>query len=182
MLTIIVSGEEVFNEQTSEFSSVGDFELHLEHSLISLSKWESKFQKPFLADDNKPNEELFWYIRAMILDPVYPEDLFIRLTSENLNTINEYIESTQSATTFGTMPEIKKRSRGETITSELIYYWMVIFRIPFETETWHLNRLFSLIRICNLKQQKPKKMSRHEVAQRNRELNAQRRAEYGTSG
>jgi len=182
MLTVIVSGDEIFNEETSEFSSVGDFVLELEHSLLSLSKWESKFEKPFLGKDEKTAEELMWYVRAMILNPIYPSDLFARLSRENLDEINAYIESKQSATTFGHMPEHRTRGRAETITSELIYYWLVAFNIPFETETWHLNRLFSLIRICNIKQSKPTKMSRNEVAQRNRELNAQRRAQLGTSG
>jgi len=182
MLTVIVSGDEVFNEETSEFSSVGDFVLELEHSLVSLSKWESKFEKPFLAAGDKTADEILWYVKAMILNPIYPEDLWVRLSQQNLDDINQYIESKQSATTFGLMPEHRSRGRAETITSELIYYWLVAFNIPFETETWHLNRLFSLIRICNIKQSKPKKMSRNEVAQRNRELNAQRRQQLGTSG
>lgn len=182
MLILIVPGDEVYNEITSEFETVGDVVLHLEHSLLSLSKWESKFQKPFLGPEKKTPEELLSYVEAMILDKTYPEDLFNRLTSENLDAIDAYIESKQSATTFGRMPEHKTRGRAEIITSELIYYWMVAFNIPFETESWHLNRLFSLIRICNLKNSKPQKMSRNEIAQRNRELNAQRRAQLGTTG
>ena len=182
MLTVIVSGTEIYNEETEEFGSFDDFTLELEHSLISLSKWESKFQKPFLAKENKTAEETLWYVKAMILNPMYPTDLFQRLTQENLDEINAYIESSQSATTFGTMPDSKGRGSPETITSELIYYWMIAFNIPFETQYWHLNRLFSLIRICNTKQSKPRKMSKAEVAQRNRDLNAQRRAQLGTSG
>lgn len=182
MLTLKLIGTEVFNEETSEFSSVGDFVLELEHSLLSLSKWESKFEKPFLGPNDKTHEEILWYVQAMILNPIYPEDIWARLSQENLDQINAYIESKHSATTFGQMPEHKTRGRAEIITSELIYYWLVAFNIPFETETWHLNRLFSLIRICNIKQGKQRKMSRNEVAQRNRELNAQRRAQLGTSG
>jgi hypothetical protein len=182
MLVINVSGEEVFNEETSEFSTVGDFDLQLEHSLLSLSKWESKFQKPFLGKEVKTADETLWYVIAMILNDFYPADLWERLTQKNLDQINEYIESPQSATTFGVMPEMRTRGKSETITSELIYYWLVAFNIPFETEKWHLNRLFSLIRICNMKNSKPKKMSRSEIAQRNRELNAQRRSQLGTSG
>jgi hypothetical protein len=154
----------------------------LEHSLISLSKWESIFEKPFLGPEPKTREEVLGYIKTMILTPDFPEDVLLKLSKSNFDEINAYIDSAQSATTFGVMPEQKHRSRGETITSELIYYWMVTFNIPFECESWHLNRLFSLIRICNLKNSKPKKMSRSELATRNRQLNEKRRAELGTSG
>lgn len=180
MLKLHVIGEELFNEETSEFQTVGDVDLDLEHSLISLSKWESKFKKPFLNSDSKTSEELLQYIEAMIITPVYPSDIVYNLSTANLKEINEYIESSESATTFGSMPETK--GRGEVITSELIYYWMVAFNIPFECERWHLNRLFSLIRICNIKNSPPKKMSRREIASRNRELNKARRAELNTSG
>ena len=180
MLRLVVVGTEFFDEETETFESVGDFELELEHSLVSLSKWESKYQKPFLTNESKTSREIFSYIDAMILTPIYPDDLFSRLSQTNLNEINAYIESKESATTFGSMPE--RRGRGETITSELIYYWMVAFNIPFECERWHLNRLFALIRICNIKNSKPKKMSRNEIAQRNRELNARRKAEFNTRG
>ena len=180
MLKLLVIGEEFYNEETQEFGSVGDVELELEHSLISLSKWESKYQKPFLSNEKKTSEEIFFYVESMIISPIYPNDLIVRLSNENIKTINEYIDSKQSATTFGSMPE--RKGRGEVITSELIYYWMVAFNIPFECEYWHLNRLFALIRICNIKNSKPKKMGRHEIASRNRELNAIRKAQYGTSG
>lgn len=180
MLKLLVIGDEFFNEETSEFESHGDVELELEHSLISLSKWESKYQKPFLNTEAKTSEEIFYYVQAMILTPIYPNDIMFRLSKENINTINAYIDSKESATTFGSMPE--RKGRGEVITSELIYYWMVAFNIPFECEYWHLNRLFALIRICNIKNSKPKRMSRNEIASRNRELNAIRRAQYNTSG
>jgi hypothetical protein len=180
MLRIIVLGEEFFNEETETFETVGDFELKLEHSLISLSKWESKHQTPFLTNQAKTSKEIFSYIECMIINNKYPENLFARLSRKNIEEINRYIDSKESATTFGAMPE--RRGRGEVITSELIYYWMVAFNIPFECEKWHLNRLFALIRICNLKNQKPKKMTRNEIAQRNRELNDRRRAELNTRG
>jgi hypothetical protein len=179
MLTIIVSGNEFFNEETEEFESHGDIVLNLEHSLISLSKWESEFEKPFLGDSKKTPEEIYGYIKAMILNE-YPDDIFSKLSDKNIQQINSYIESKRSATTFGTMPE--KRGRGEIVTSELIYFWLITFNIPFECETWHLNRLFALIRICNLKNANPKKMSKNEIAMRNRELNAKRKAELKTSG
>ena len=180
MLKIVVPGEEYFNEEEEVFQSVGDVELELEHSLVSLSKWESKYQKPFLSQSPKTPEEILYYIETMIISPIFPGGILERLSQENITQINDYIQSSESATTFGTMPE--RRGRGEIITSELIYYWMVAFNIPFECEYWHLNRLFALIRICNIKNSKPKKMSRNEIASRNRELNAIRRAQYNTSG
>lgn len=182
MLKLVIKGEEFFNEESSKFHSVNDVVLHLEHSLLSLSKWESKYQKPFLGKSEKTNEEIFGYIESMVLESdELTAELFTRLTREHLKTITDYIESKESATTFGSMPE--RRGAGEVITSELIYYWMVAYQIPFHpAETWHLNRLFSLVRICNMKNQPQKKMSRNELAQKNRELNAQRRAMYNTRG
>lgn len=180
MLTIAIPGEELFDEETQEFHTVEGYTLELEHSLVSLSKWESKFQKPFLGPEPKERAEMLAYIDAMILTPIYPANFWRSLSPENFQQINDYLESSQSATTFGEMPE--RKGRNEVITSELIYYWMVAFNIPFETERWHINRLFALIRICNLKNQKPKKMSKTEIAQRNRQLNAERRAKHNTAG
>jgi hypothetical protein len=180
MLNLIIEGTEYYNEETETFESVGDVELELEHSLISLSKWESKFQRPFLSKDDKSITEILYYVECMILCEDYPKDVVSRFTQKNIDQINAYIESKESATTFGKMPE--QKSRGEVITSELIYYWMVAFNIPFECETWHLNRLFALVRICNIKNTKQKKMSKTEIAMRNRELNAERRERLGTRG
>lgn len=180
MLTLTILGDEFFDDETQTFVTFGDTVLELEHSLLSLSKWESEFQKPFLAPKDKTPEEIMGYIRAMVVTKDYNPEVLLKLSNSNLTEINNYIESSQSATTFGAMP--KQTGRGETITSELIYYWMIAFNIPFECESWHLNRLFSLIRICNIKNSKPTKMSHNEIAARNRELNAQRKAALRTSG
>jgi hypothetical protein len=180
MLTIKVGATDVYDESADKFSTQGGIELQLEHSLISLSKWESEFEKPFLGKGDKTPEEVLAYIRCMILTPNPPEDILQRLSKENLEAVNTYIDRKMTATWFSEQPGAPK-SR-EVITSELVYYWMTVFQIPFECETWHLNRLFTLIRICNIKQAKPKKMSRSEIAARNRELNAQRKAQLGTRG
>jgi hypothetical protein len=180
VLKLLIEGSEMFDEATSTFSTVGDVTLTFEHSLVSLSKWESEFQKPFLTPGEKTSEEIFAYIKAMILTEDYDSSIISRLNQAHLDQINSYIESPQSATTFGYMPETT--GRGETITSELVYYWLVAFNIPFECERWHLNRLFALIRICNIKNSKPKKMSRSDLAKRNRDLNAQRKAQMNTTG
>lgn len=180
MLKINVAEEEHFDDETSEFFCSGGFELEFEHSLISLSKWESFHQKPFLDKADKTPEEIASYVECMLLTPNPPEDFIKQLTDSNVAKINAYIASDQSATTFGEMPD--HRGPREVITSELIYYWLVAFNIPFEVETWHLNRLFALIRICNVKNSKPQKMSRAEAAQRRHALNEKRRAELGTNG
>jgi hypothetical protein len=180
MLTIIVPGIELYDEFQEEFTTADGFTLELEHSLVSLSKWESIFEKPFLGIDEKTTEEVFGYIKAMTLTPNVPEEVFNRLSQENLADINRYIDAKMSATWFNDAPNAP-RTR-EVITSELIYYWMIAFNIPVEFENWHLNRLFTLIKVCNVKSSKPKKMTRGEVAARNRELNAQRKAQLGTQG
>lgn len=180
MLTIVVPGTEMFDDKTQEFITKGDVTLELEHSLVSLSKWESIYEKPFLGRDEKDVEEVLGYIKCMTLTYKVPPEVFLKLSKENIEAINEYIDAKMTATWFNEPPGAPK-SR-EVITAELIYYWMIVFEIPFVCETWHLNRLFTLIRVCNIKQSKPQKMSRADIAARNRELNAQRRAQLGTRG
>jgi hypothetical protein len=180
MLTIRIGGSESFDETSQEFIVVGGTEVHLEHSLLSLSKWESEFEKPFLSKEEKSGEEVLAYVKYMVLDENLPEDIFLRLSERNIQEIKAYLDAKRTATWFSEQPgEPKSR---EVITSELIYYWMTVFQIPWEAENWHLNRLFTLIRVCNVKSAKPKKMSKAEIARRNRELNAQRKAQLGTTG
>lgn len=180
MLNVEIVLEESFNDETNEFI-VNSFNLQLEHSLVSLSKWESKFEKPFLTQEGKTPEEILGYIEAMIITPEYPENLLSHLSQENAEQIKDYIESKQSATWFN---DKRQPSRStETLTSELIYYWLTVYHIPFEpAETWHLSRLFNLIKIASLKNQKPEKMSRSEQLAQQREIVARRRAELGTNG
>lgn len=181
MLKLVVPGVEAFDETTEEFVTVGDVILELEHSLVSLSKWESEFERPFLSKEDKTEEQVLGYVKAMNTTPDVPDDVWSKLTNENFETINRYIDAKMTATTVYELHEPPK-TRQETVTAELIYYWLIVYNIPFECEHWHLNRLFTLIRICNIKAEKPKKMSKAELARRNRELNAQRKAKLGTKG
>lgn len=180
MLTITVGATEFFNEETGSFETHGGYELQLEHSLVSLSKWEAIHEEPFLEAKDKTPEQIQSYIECMVLTPNPPGDFLERLSKETGEEIAAYIDRKMTATWFSDVqPQAQNQ---EIITSELIYYWMTAFKIPFECQTWHLNRLFTLIRIASLKQEKPKKMSRGEVAQRNRELNERRKRQLGTKG
>lgn len=179
MLEIIIPGLELYNEETNEFTCYDDVKLELEHSLVSISKWESKWCKPFLDGKDKTLDEIVDYVRCMTIPDNIESDVYDRLTEENLVVINEYIGRPMTATTFNN----EKKSTGrEIITSEIIYYWMVSFNIPFECQYWHLNRLLTLIKVCNVKNNPPKKMSQKEILARNKALNDARKKELGTRG
>ena len=178
MLTLDVLLEESYNEATKEFS-YKSFTLELEHSLVSLSKWESHFEIPFLNLKDKTSEQTMWYIRVMTLAPKVPEEVFAHLTQDHIDQINNYIAAKMTATTFHGPAG---RPTREIITAEIIYYWMVSLNIPFECQHWHLARLLALVKVCNLKNQPPRKMSKNEAMQKQRDLNAKRRAEMGTKG
>ena len=180
MLRIIVPGEEFWNTKTEEFVYGKETVLQLEHSLVSISKWESRWNQAFLGKEKKTSEQLLDYIRCMTLTQNVDPRVYLRLTTDNISSIKAYIDSPMTATVFYSDDE--KRQSRETVTSELIYYWMVAFAIPFECQKWHLNRLLTLIRICNIKNTPPKKRSQREIMQRNAKLNAQRRKRFGTRG
>lgn len=182
MLTIKVPIDESYDDVTKKFIAE-TFELELEHSLASLSKWEAIFEKPFLSsekDPEKTSEEVFEYVKLMTLTPNVPEEVFNKLSAANFAEIDRYIQSKATATWFSDGPN--QRRSQQIITAELIYSWMIDLNIWLECENWHLGRLFTLIRVCSQKNAPQKKMGRNELLQKQRELNAQRRAQYGTSG
>ena len=180
MLTINVPGSEFFDEKNKMFVEVGETQLELEHSLISLSKWESLWEKPFLGKGEKNTEETLSYIKVMCLTPNIPPEVFARLSQENLHEINEYINRKMTATWFN--DATPGRPSSEVITSELIYYWMIALLIPLECEAWHLERLFTLIKVVNLKNSPTKKMNHRDDAAQRRAINEQRKKQFGTSG
>lgn len=180
MLTITLLGHEHFDEETNEFRYPDSVEIELEHSLAVLSKWEAKHEKPFLGPKDKTQEELVDYVRMMIQTPDVDPNVVTYFTQENFDQIGAYMNAKMTATWFSDVPGSTKA--GETITADLIYYWMSTFSIPLEFEHRHINQLFTVIRIHSLKNQKPKKMGKAEAMRKQRELNAQRQKDLGTRG
>lgn len=182
-ITIPAVVSEDFNDQTGEFvytTIMKEQTLVMEHSLVSLSKWEAKWCKPFLDKQDLSGEEAIDYYRCMTITPNVDPEVYNYMTRDNIQEINDYIAAPMTATTFS------KREggggRSEVMTSELLYYYMIALNIPFECQKWHLNRLITLVRVCNIKNTPGKKMSRGEVMRRNAALNAQRRKRMNTRG
>lgn len=154
--------------------------LQLEHSLVSLSKWESKWCKPFFSTDDKTYEEVLDYIKCMTLTQNVKPEVYKYLTEKNITEITDYINAPMTATTFN---ETSTKGRGrDIITSELIYYWMITFNIPVEFQKWHINRLLTLIRVCEIKNSPGKKMSSKEITSQYAALNATRKKKLNTKG
>jgi hypothetical protein len=180
MLQITIPGPESWDERNEEFVAGPDTIISLEHSLISISKWESKWHKPFLGKQQPNGDELLDYIKCMTITSNIKDDVYERLTKKNIDDILNYINDPMTATTI-TERDNRRRS-SEIITSELIYYWMVAMQIPFECQKWHINRLLMLIRICGNKNQPDKKMSKRSTMQQNAALNAARRKKLHSRG
>ena len=180
MLRITIPATELWDENKEEFINTKEQTLQLEHSLVSLSKWESKWNKPFLSKDTKTEEEELDYIKCMTITQNVDPNVYQFIPLNVREEIKEYINAPMSATWFS--EDKNTKSSSEQITSELIYYWMVAQNIPFECEKWHLNRLITLIKICNIKSQPPKKMGKKAIMNRNAALNAARRKQLNTKG
>lgn len=179
MLRLEVVTVEGFDEETRQFVTSASTVLELEHSLVSLSKWESKWELPFLSSEKKTDEQILDYVRMMFSGDNFPEDIIDQCTEVHYQRINEYINARMTATWFTDQSQPPSR---EIVTAELIYYWMISLGIPFECQEWHLNRLLTLIKVCNLKNAPKKKMNIRDSIAHQRDLNAQRRAQTGSKG
>lgn len=187
MLTIMLKETELFDEKTNTFKKLNySGPIVLEHSLVSISKWESKYHKPFLDETKKTEEELVDYIKCMTVSQNISDEVYKYMSKDQsiIKQINNYIQDGMTATTFTDRrtPQVKGRSK-QKITSELVYYWMIANEIPFDCQKWHINRLLTLIRVCNIyNNPKGNKMSKREILQHNRALNAARRSKLGSNG
>lgn len=190
MLTIKIKGRTIEEwDQVNEVfitRSIGnDMELQLEHSLISLSKWESKYHKSLLKALEKgtmTDKETRYYVKCMTMNQKnIPDDAYYMLTNDDIKAVNDYISDPMTATVINSQDNNKAPSR-DVITSEVIYYQMLSFGIPFECEKWHLNRLMTLLRVCSVKEGGSKKMSKNDIYKQNAALNAARRSKYHTKG
>lgn len=179
MLEIKIKTTELWDDEKEEFIDPKEETLKLEHSLVSLSKWESKWHKPFITKEQKTREETIDYIRFMTLNKNVDPDIYYCLSDADMSKINQYIDDPMTATTFSGKD---KGTSREQITAELIYYWMIALNIPFECQKWHLNKLLTLIRVCNIKNAPPKKMGKNDLMRRNAALNAARRKQLNSKG
>lgn len=180
MIYITIPECEYYDESVGEFHKFKGITLQMEHSLVSISKWESKWKKPFLKEEEKTYAETVDYVRCMTITQNVPEAAYFLLTQDDFNKIYEYIGDSMTATTITDLRP--NRSKAKTITSEVIYYQMIRFNIPFECQKWHLSRLLTLINVCCIEEGPKQKMSRSEQAAYNRKLNAERKKHYGTKG
>jgi len=184
MLEITVPEREFFDEGKQEFTYIKAQYLQLEHSLVSLSKWESKWCKPFLDKKEKTTEMIIDYIRCMTITQNIKPGFYTNLPIRVFTEIKEYIDAPMTATWFNNEPPgSAARSSREVITSEIIYDMMISLNIPVEFQKWHLNRLLTLIRVCNIKNTPNKrKMNKKEMLANRRALNEARRAQINSKG
>lgn len=180
MLKITIPKSEFFDDRTNEFVEIPAQTLQLEHSLVSISKWESKWKKPFLDDKEMSQDQLIDYVKCMTLTQNVRPEVYFRLTRPMLEKIRDYINDSMTATWFSN--EKKKPPSRRVVTSELIYCWMFELGIPIECQKWHLNRLMTLIKVCDLENAPKKKMSGSDLTKRNHALNAARKARSGSHG
>lgn len=191
MLKITIPAHEEWREDLQKFVGLDkDYTLDLEHSLVSISKWEQKWHKPFLSEEQKSYEETCDYVRCMSLNEDVPDEVFNALPPDVVTKVNAYIQDSATATWINdeSSKQIgKSRMKKEVITSEIVYYWMIELNIPESFQYWHFNRLMTLIRVVDTKHQEAdpnskKKMSRSDILARNAKLNAARRKAMHSKG
>lgn len=182
MLEIAIEKSELWDAEKEEFIYIKKQKIQLEHSLVSISKWESKWHKPFLNKKEKTKEEVVDYIRCMTITQNVDPNVYRCLSNSNFEKVDRYINDPMTATSFSESGVVGKGNTGEQTTSEVIYYWMIALNIPFECQKWHLNRLLALIKVCNIKNSPGKKMGKQEILRQNAELNARRKKCLNTKG
>ena len=180
MIEINVPSSEAFNEKTNEFVPLKAYTLSLEHSLVSISKWEANWKKPFLHSQKTP-EEMLDYIKCMTISQNIPNEVYYRIPASEVDRIAKYIDDSMTATTFSRIGD-QKPHRHEIVTAEVIYYWMIQANVPYECRKWHLNQLLTLLQVCAEKNKPPKKQSKKALADHWSALNAARRAKLHTKG
>lgn len=182
MLELVVPAREWYSEEIGEFINTKETKLFLEHSLLSVSKWEAKWKKPYMDEAEQTPEETIDYIRCMTINKGVDPFIYYGLTDDMYKTIKDYIADPMTATTITNHNKSTRRiSRGKT-TSEMIYYWMVSYGIPFECQKWHLSRLMTLINVCIAKGSPDRKMPKNEIYKQNTALNKARRAQRHSKG
>lgn len=185
MLQITIPAAEFYDDEKEEFITVHKEQtLTLEHSLVSLSKWESKWCKPFLSEDKLTDEESVDYIRCMTLTQNVPPEVYSNIPNSVITNVMNYINAPMTATWFSEDKlKTKKRGKQQVVTNEVIYGWMTTLQIPFDPcQKWHLNRLITLIRVCSINNTPPKKMGKREIMSQNAALNAARRKQFNSKG
>ena len=179
MLEIAIAESEWFDEKTQEFVYIPACVLKLEHSLYSVRRWEAAEKRPFISGKDMEKKDIIRYVRYMTLNEVEPL-VYDVLGEKHMQKIIAYIDDNMTATTFSDIEQ--KNGRSNILTAEIIYYWMTVFNIPFECQYWHLNQLLTLIKVCDRKQNPPKKPSKSKLMARNARLNKQRRTKLGSRG
>lgn len=179
MLEITIPATEIFDEKTERFITIREQVLKLEHSLVSISKWESKWHKPFLRKDPMTEEETLDYIRCMTITQNVDPMAYLAINNSIMEQVNAYISDPMTATTF---KDDKHRTNNEIITAERIYYWMIAQNIPFECQKWHLSKLLTLIKVCSVENSSKKNMKTGDIYKQNTALNAMRKKAKGTRG
>lgn len=180
MLELVIKPPELWDERNEEFINLEPVTIQVEHSLESLAAWESKWHKPFLGQDERSKEETIDYIKCMTLTPNVDPKIYDYLDNTAIKSVSKYIEDSMTATWF-TNRKLPPAS-SEQVTAEIIYYWMIAFNVPFECAKWHLNRLLTLIRVCEAKSRKAEKIPRNEQLRSQTALNKARRQKYKTRG
>lgn len=180
MLKLRVQSKEWFDEKKSEFITFDGADLELEHSLKAIREWEGKWERPFFSDKQMTKAEFIDYVRCMTLNKV-DKLAYLSLSNANVREIQKYLEKKHTATWFSNKQNTPKR-RNETVTAELVYYWMTELGIPYTCESWNFNTLMTLIEVCNRKNAKPSKRNSSDILSEQAKLNAERRKRLNTKG